>query len=306
MIDEILEELVETCRELCRLGKVATYIPELAKGDPSRLGIAIMSVEGEGHNAGDALYPFTMQSISKVVSLALALKELDETELFSKVGVDPTADPFNSIMRLEMVAPHRPQNPLINAGAIVTLSLLPYPNSTERFAAVRDLARRMTGNPHLDANETVYLSEKATSDRNRALAYFLRSVGSLSGDIEDILDSYFHQCGLEVTAVDLAVMGATLASGGYNPLTGERVLSTRSCWIIRALMATCGLYDGSGDFAVRVGIPAKSGVGGGIVGAVPGKMGVGVVGPALDHRGNSIAGIALCERLSQEMSLRVL
>lgn len=306
MIDEMLEELIETSRELCRLGKVATYIPELAKGDPSRLGIAIMSVEGEGHAAGDSRYPFTMQSISKVVSLALALKDLDETDLFSKVGVDPTADPFNSIMRLEMVAPHRPQNPLINAGAIVILSLLPYPNSTERFAAVRDLARRMTGNPHLDANEAVYLSEKATSDRNRALAYFLRSVGSLSGDIEDILDSYFHQCGLEVTAVDLAVMGATLASGGYNPLTGERVLSTRSCRIIRALMATCGLYDGSGDFAVRVGIPAKSGVGGGIVGAVPGKMGVGVVGPALDYRGNSIGGIALCERLSQEMSLRVL
>lgn len=171
---------------------------------------------------------------------------------------------------------------------------------------MRDLARRLTGSQDLNLDEAVYLSEKETSDRNRSLAYFMRSVGVLEGDIEDILDSYFMQCSLSVNARDLAVMGATLASGGVNPFTGERVLPSKVCRVLRALMATCGLYDGSGEFAVRVGVPAKSGVGGGIVASVPMRYGIGVFGPALDPKGNSLGGIAMLEKLSQELSLRVL
>ena len=303
VIEGALKAIVEEVRPEALLGRVATYIPELGKQSPELLGVAQVSMQGDLWAAGDADVPFTMQSISKVVSLGLALTELGEERVFARVGVDPTADPFNSIMRLEMVAPHRPQNPLINAGAIVTLSLLPYASSEERFLAVRALTRRLTGRPDLDADEAVYLSEKQTSDRNRALAYFLRSVGALEGDIEDLLDSYFRQCGLRVTARDLAVLGVTLASGGVNPFTGERVLAPRVCRILRALMATCGLYDGSGEFAIKVGIPSKSGVGGGILSAVEGRMGIGVFNPSLDQKGNSVGGMRLLEDLSKNLGL---
>ena len=301
-----LERLVEEARPYALTGKVATYIPELARGKPGALSVAVMDSKGVPLSGGDTEVRFTMQSISKVVSLSLALDELGEDAVFRKVGMEPTADPFNSVMRLEMVRSHRPQNPLINAGAIVVDSLLQYGDPEKAFGAVRDLARRMTGNPGLKENPAVYLSEKRTGDRNRSLAYFLKSVGTIDAEVETVLDVYFRQCSLEVTVSDLAVLAATLAMDGFNPKTGEEVLPASVCRIVRALMTTCGLYDGSGAFAVRVGLPAKSGVGGGIVATVPGYMGVAVCGPALDHQGNSIAGIALLERLSASYGLRVL
>ena len=301
-----LERLVEEARPYSQAGKVATYIPELARGKPGALSVAVMDSKGVPLSGGDTEVRFTMQSISKVVSLSLALDELGEDAVFRKVGMEPTADPFNSVMRLEMVRSHRPQNPLINAGAIVVDSLLQYGDQEKAFGAVRDLARRMTGNPGLKENPAVYLSEKRTGDRNRSLAYFLKSVGTIDSEVETVLDVYFRQCSLEVTVSDLAVLAATLAMDGFNPKTGEEVLPASVCRIIRALMTTCGLYDGSGAFAVRVGLPAKSGVGGGIVATVPGYMGVAVCGPALDHQENSIAGIALLERLSATYGLRVL
>ncbi|MDN5368204.1 MAG: glutaminase [Thermovirga sp.] len=303
---QAMNEALARGKKVLRLGQVATYIPELGKADPNTLAIATCTLDGKISQVGDVDKKATIQSISKIASLGLAISELGEEKVFSKVGVDPTADPFNSIMRLEMRKPHRPQNPLINAGAIVVLSILPYHDSNSRFLAVLNLVRKLCGNEKIEANEQVYLSEKATSDRNRSLAYFLRSVGAMEGDIEDILDSYFHQCGIECSVKDLAVMGATLANDGINPITNEKVLSPRVCVLIRALMATCGLYDGSGEFAVRVGIPAKSGVGGGIVAAVPGKMGVATLGPALDDKGNSVGGIEAMEYLSEKLKLRVL
>ena len=301
-----LERLVEEARPYSQAGKVATYIPELARGKPGALSVAVMDSKGVPLSGGDTEVRFTMQSISKVVSLSLALDELGEDAVFRNVGMEPTADPFNSVMRLEMVRSHRPQNPLINAGAIVVDSLLQHGDPGKAFGAVRDLARRMTGNPGLKENPAVYLSEKRTGDRNRSLAYFLKSVGTIDAEVETVLDVYFRQCSLEVTVSDLAVLAATLAMDGFNPKTGEEVLPASVCRIVRALMTTCGLYDGSGAFAVRVGLPAKSGVGGGIVATVPGYMGVAVCGPALDHQGNSIAGIALLERLSASYGLRVL
>jgi len=302
----VLESAVAKGREALAYGKVATYIPELGKADGNALAVACCSLDGKFAMAGDTETRISIQSISKVVSLGLALLECGEGKVFSAVSVDPTADPFNSIMRLEMRAPHKPQNPLINAGAIVILSILPYEKTRERYKAVLELTRKMCANPNIVANEAVYLSEKATGDRNRSLAYFLRSVGSLEGDVEDILDSYFHQCGIECTVADLAIMGATLAKDGINPITGERVLPRRICIVLRALMAICGFYDGSGEFALRVGIPAKSGVGGGIMAAAPHKMGLGIVSPSLDPQGNSIGGIAVLEELSDKLELRVL
>lgn len=304
-MDEMLTAIVDAARPRFTEGTVATYIPELGKARADALSLSVVTVEGEGHSAGDRDYPFSIQSISKLISLALALTELGETSVFSHVGVDPTPDPFNSIMRLEMDRVHRPYNPLVNAGAIAVISLLPYEESESRTAAVLDLARRLTANGTLAVNESIYRSERTTSDRNRALAYFMKSTAILKGDVEDVLDSYFRQCSIEATVGDLAVMGATLASGGINPVSGERVLSTGVCRIIRALMATCGMYDGSGEFAIRVGIPAKSGVGGGIVAVVPRRMGIAVCGPALDGKGNSICGMEVLEELSRGMRLRV-
>lgn len=301
-----LREAVELGRSILGQGAVATYIPELAKADPSALAAAYCGMDGKTISAGDKGTKITVQSISKVASLGLALNICGEETVFSKVGVEPSADPFNSIMRLEMRAPHRPQNPLINSGAILVLSLLPFSDSTERLEAVLDTMRRMSGNEGLRVNEAVAASEKDTSDRNRSLGYFLRSVEAMDGDVENILDSYFRQCAIECSVEDLAAMGATLACGGVNPLTGEQVFPERTALILRALMMTCGLYDGSGDFAVRVGFPAKSGVGGGIMGSVPARAGVAVVGPALDKRGNSIGGVRTLEMLSESLSLRVL
>ena len=302
---ELLETVVKDCGYAWRQGQVATYIPELAKARADATGIAVCDLSSGLSGAGDTDFTFTMQSVSKVVSLALALSECGEEKVFSAVGMDPLADPFNSIMRLEMDAPHRPHNPLINSGAIVVLSLLPWRESRERMTAVSDMAARMTGRKAVAVNEAVYLSEKGTSDRNRALAWFLKSVGNLEGDIEDILDAYFRQCSLEVTCEDLAVLGATLAADGTNPVTGERVMSPMVARVVRTIMATCGMYDGSGEFAVSVGIPAKSGVGGGIAAAVPGRMGIGTCGPALDRKGNSVAGLAMLRRLSEELKLRI-
>ncbi len=304
---ELLETVVKDCGYAWRQGQVATYIPELAKARADATGIAVYDLSSGLSGAGDTDFTFTMQSVSKVVSLALALSECGEEKVFSSVGMDPLADPFNSIMRLEMDAPHRPHNPLINSGAIVVLSLLPWKKSSERIAAVSHMAARMTGRKAVAVavNEAVYLSEKGTSDRNRALAWFLKSVGNLEGDIEDILDAYFRQCSLEVTCEDLAVLGGTLAADGRNPVTGERVVSPRVAQVVRTIMATCGMYDGSGEFAVSVGIPAKSGVGGGITAAVPGRMGIGTCGPALDRKGNSVAGLAMLRRLSEELKLRI-
>ncbi|MFP4482455.1 MAG: glutaminase A [Thermovirgaceae bacterium] len=301
-----LEAAIAKGRSVIAGGRVADYIPELGKADPKALAVACCGMDGAVIASGDTDTLISIQSISKVVSLAAALLECGEEKVFSAVGVEPTADPFNSIMRLEMRAPHRPQNPLINSGAIVVLSLLPYTESRSRFEAVLDLTRKMCANTSILANETVYLSEKATSDRNRSLAYFLRSTGSLKGDIEDILDSYFHQCAIACTVSDLAVMGATLANDGVNPVSREKVLPRRISLALRSLMATCGLYDGSGEFALRVGIPAKSGVGGGIMAAAPGKMGLGTVGPSLDPKGNSIGGMHVLEELSRELGFRVL
>ena len=303
-MQKLLDSIVNECGDAWRGGRTATYIPELAKARRDAVGVALFDLSSGPAASGDLDYKFTMQSVSKIISLALALSVCGEEEVFSRVGMDPLADSFNSIMRLEMDAPHRPHNPLINSGAIVVLSMLPWERSEARFAAVADMAARMTGNQSISVNEAVFSSERDTAARNRSLAWFLKSVDNLEGDVNDILDTYFRQCSLEADCRDLAVLGATLAADGLNPLTDEQVVSRRVAEITRAIIATCGMYNGSGEFAVSVGIPAKSGVGGGISAAVRGRMGIGTCGPALDEKGNSVAGMRMLKRLSDELGLR--
>lgn len=304
-MNRLLEAVVENNRHWTKEGKVATYIPELGKADPNTLGICITTLHGEEYFGGDYETKFTIQSISKVITLMLALLDNGRDRVFSKVGVEPTADAFNSIITLETKNTQKPLNPMINAGAIATVSLIEGKNSEESFNRILNFTRKITGNPDININKDVYNSEKATGHRNRALAYFMKSTGVIETDVEEVLDVYFKQCSMEATCKDIARIGAMLANDGVLPWSGERIIPRHVARIVKTIMVTCGLYDASGQFAVEIGVPAKSGVGGGILAAVPGRMGIGVLSPALDARGNSIAGLKALEELSKELDLSI-
>ncbi|WP_394554637.1 glutaminase A [Agromyces sp. MMS24-JH15] len=284
-------------------GAVADYIPELANADPDALGIALVSTRGVPHEAGDSGVEFTIQSVSKPFAYALALDLFGIDAVSEHVGLEPSGEPFNAISLDE--ASGRPMNPMINAGAIVTTSLLPGATADEKFAVVRTGLERFAGR-ELGVDEAVFASEAATGDRNRALAYLTRSAGTLGSTAEVATTAYFRQCSVLVTARDLAIMAATLATGGVNPVTGERVISEDAARWTMAVMTGCGMYDASGTWLVRVGLPAKSGVGGGIVAVQPGQFGIGTFSPRLDARGNSVRGVAMLEALSRDHGLHML
>jgi glutaminase len=305
MMNKLLENIIDNNRKYTKGGKVASYIPELGKANADTLGVYISSISGEEFFAGDYEYKFTIQSISKVISLMLALKDSGTELVFSKVGVNPTSDAFNSIIPLEYKSPDKPLNPMINAGAIATVSLIKGKDEKETFDRVLEFTRKITNNDQIDINENVFFSERETGHKNRALAYFMKDIGVFNQKVEDILEVYFKQCAMEVTCKDIARIGAMLANDGIMPWNGERVISKEIARTVKTIMVTCGLYDGSGEFAVDIGIPGKSGVGGGIMGAVPGRMGIGVVGPALDSKGNSLAGIKVLEELSKDLDLSI-
>lgn len=301
-----LDKIVEKNIRLSEEGLVASYIPELHKVNPNQLGVAICDLNGDFKHAGDSKALFTIQSVSKPLVLILALMLYGEDRVFQKVGMEPTGDPFNSIVRLETGKTlKKPYNPMINAGAIAVTGLIQGNLGIHQIDPILDLIRKMSGNPHIVVNEAVYRSEKETGNRNRSMAYFLKDIGILEGDVETILDLYFMHCAIEADACDLARIGAILANGGVHPQTGERFFSKKISRIISSFMITCGMYDASGEFAVTVGIPSKSGVGGGILSVVPGRMGIGVFGPALDEKGNSKAGIAVLKDLSQVGELSI-
>lgn len=302
---KLLDVIIQNNRHYTEKGNVASYIPELQKADKNALGICVVTLDGEEYLAGDYDTKFTIQSISKVISLMLALIDNGRENVFSKVGMEPTAETFNSISNLETRNPHKPLNPMINSGAIATISMIMGKDSKEMIERILKFARKITGNPQLDINNDVYLSEKATGHRNRSLAYFMKSTGVIEQDVEEVLDVYFMQCSIEATCRDIARIGAMLANDGIIPWTGERVIPRNVARIVKTIMVTCGMYDASGEFAVNVGVPAKSGVGGGILAAVPGRMGIGVIGPALDSKGNSIGGIKVLEELSKELDLSI-
>lgn len=301
---DLLDKLVKKNIPEAKQGTVASYIPELDKARKDALGLYIIDVEGNEYYSGDWDTKFTIQSISKIVTLMLAILDNGEEYVFSKVGMEPTGDPFNSIKKLETSSRRKPYNPLINAGAIAIASMIKGKDVRDRFQRLLDFFRKISEDETLDVNYKIYCGESETGNRNRAMGYFLKGDGIIEGNVEDALDIYFKQCSIEVTAKTIAKIALFLANNGKLS-NGETVITPRIATIVKTLMVTCGMYDSSGEFAVRAGIPSKSGVGGGILSVVPGKMGIGVYGPSLDKKGNSIAGVLLLEDLSSELNLTI-
>ncbi|WP_164670043.1 glutaminase [Virgibacillus doumboii] len=296
-------------------GKVASYIPVLEQADPDDLGITIIGRDGMTIRSGDMDIPFTMQSISKVFSFIVACMERGIAYMLDRVDVEPTGEAFNSIINLETKQVKKPFNPLINAGAITVTSILEGRTSDEKLRPLFELLEKILGyRPKL--NVDVYESERDSSMRNRAIGYYLLEVGFLESDLNITLETYFKQCSIEITVDDLARIGMILANDGEDPDTQEEVIPRQVARIAKALMLTCGMYDASGKFATYVGIPAKSGVSGGIIAAVPPRVrdgdlpfvdgcGIGVYGPALDDKGNSIAGIRLLRHIASQWDLSI-
>ncbi|NER78800.1 MAG: glutaminase A [Leptolyngbya sp. SIO1D8] len=283
-------------------GTVADYIPELALAKPEWFGICVVTQDGQVFEVGDCDKLFTIQSISKAFVFGLALEDHGRDYVNSKVSVEPTGEAFNSIVLDE--ATNRPYNPMVNAGAIATADLIQGKNGTERLKRLLEMFKRYTGREH-DINVPVFLSEKATGFRNRAMSYLMLNFGMVGEKIDETLDLYFQQCSILVNARDLAMLAATLANGGVNPVTQERALDEHYVQDVVSVMLTCGMYDASGEWAYRVGMPAKSGVGGGILAVVPGKLGIGTFSPPLDVKGNSVRGIKVCEDLSKDFGLHL-
>lgn len=299
----ILKEIYDKAISVSDFGKVATYIPELSLMSPNLFSLScVISESGEIVETGDTDTYFTMQSISKILSLSYAIEKLGMDKVFKSVDMEPTADSFNSLMRLEMASPI-PANPFMNAGAIVICSILQKELGREVFNEITSFCELFTGaKPKL--NQKVFNSEMSTADRNKSLAYFLNSTGLLMDSVENSLDLYIKLCSLECTTLDLAKIADVLSCGGKSSFTGKHPLSFETVKTIMGIMITCGLYNGSGEFAVRVGIPAKSGVSGGILAVAPGRMGIGVFSPPLDPKGNSLAGFYALELLSDRQNLR--
>ncbi|MFA8435613.1 MAG: glutaminase [Marinifilaceae bacterium] len=283
---KILEEIEQEIAQSPEKGKVADYIPALGAVSPDNFGMAIKLVTGEEYSIGNAFDKFSIQSISKIISLTLSLKD-DDSILNRRVGIEPSGNAFNSLVQLE-TENGIPRNPFINAGAIVVSdSLLSiYKNPKNRII---EFVRHLSGNPAIIYDFEVAASEKETGFRNLALANFIKSYGNLENNVKEVLDTYYHQCSLSMSSMDLARTFLFLANNGKT-IEGEEILSFRQTKKVNSLLMTCGTYDAVGNFAYKVGIPAKSGVGGGIVGIIPGVMSVVVWAPGLDSAGNSYLG----------------
>jgi glutaminase len=280
----------------------ASEAPELFKADPRHFGISLATIDGYVYETGDSAVPFTIQSISKAFVFALALETLGAERVESAIGVEPSGDAFNSI---RLRSDNRPFNAMVNAGAITCSGLIREAEGNGAFARILDMLGRFAGRT-LGVDDAVFASERATGDRNRAIAYLLRNHAVLKGSVDEVLDVYFRQCAILVTARDLAVMAATLANRGVNPVTGEQVITPYAVARTLSVMTSSGMYDYAGEWVYRVGIPAKSGVGGGIAAALPGQLGLGTYSPLLDDHGNSVRGLKTCEALSLHFDLHVL
>ncbi|XWK89891.1 MAG: glutaminase A [Phormidium sp.] len=283
-------------------GKLANYIPELAKVNPELFSICVMTIDGQIFTVGDYQHLFTIQSISKVFVYGMALEEHGRDAVLKKVGVEPTGDAFNSIVLDEISK--RPYNPMVNAGAIAITSLIKGCGPTERLNRMLEMFRRYIGHD-IFIDISVFMSERTTGHRNRAMAHLMLNFGMIDHKIEEVLDLYFQQCSLMVNCQDLAVMAATLANNGVNPVTGEQAVKSDYVRDILSVMYTCGMYNFAGEWAYKVGLPAKSGVSGGLIVVVPNKIGIAVFSPLLDERGNSVRGVKICEELSQIYGLHI-
>ena len=300
-VEQLLREVWESVAAI-EGGAVADYIPELAKADPRTLALSLATLDGAIYTVGE-LVPFTIQSVSKPFVYALALADSGSDRVLARVGAEPTGDPFNSISLDQ--ASGRASNPMVNAGAIVTANLVGGTNREEQFQRILEGLSAFAGRS-LSVDESVYASERDTGDRNRAIAFLMRSAGLLEADVDAAVEMYFRQCSVLVTAQDLAVMAATLANAGVNPVTGESAVPREVVAPVLTVMSTCGMYDYAGEWLYRVGLPAKSGVSGAVVSALPGQLGLAAHSPPLDARGNSVRGVAACEELSARLGLHLL
>lgn len=283
-------------------GALASYIPELAKADPDWFGICLVTMDGQLYSVGDCRQPFTIQSISKAFVYGTALADRGTDFVAGRVGVEPSGDAFNSISLHPQTG--APLNPMINAGAIATTSLVAGDTPQAQWARIESSMSAFVGRP-LDVDEDVYRSESATGFRNRAIAWMLKNFGIIDGEPMASLENYFRQCSVRVSCEDLGYMAATLANGGVHPLTGQRALPSEHVEHVLSVMATCGMYDYAGSWLYEVGIPAKSGVGGGIIAVLPGRFGIAIFSPRLDEKGNSVRGIEACKHLSRDFNLHV-
>ena len=301
-----LEEMLAACKPYTQQGQLPSYIPALKKGDPKHLGVCLLSCDGQLIQAGDCGVQFSIQSIVKPILLLQALLDNGVDTVRAHVGVEATGKPFDAINYTDQVLDSQHLNPMVNMGAIAVCSLIRGSSYQERFQRLLALTRLLAGeNARIQVNEDVYRSEKASGNKNRALAYLLKTYGIIQDDVEEVLDCYFHACAISTDCVGLARIGCVLANKGCQPGSQDPIIPPEYARFANAILTTCGMYDGSGDFAVRVGVPAKSGVGGGIMAVVPSRMGIGIFSPALDAKGNSLAGTRLLELLSRELNLSI-
>lgn len=297
-----LQRLYDSLKDLDE-GTVASYIPELAKACPDWFSICLCSPDGQIFEVGDSRQAFTIQSISKPLIYGLALDTFGREFVSARVGVEPTGDSFHSIIKLDEQS-KRPHNPMVNAGAIAMSGLIQGDTPTERLNRLLDTFQRFVGH-RVTVDMAVYTSERSTAHRNRAIAHLMLNFGMVEGGVEETLDLYFQQCSVLVDCRDLAVIAATLANQGINPLTGECAVQATHVRDILSVMLTCGMYDYAGEWVYQVGLPAKSGVGGGILAVAPNRWGIGVFSPRLDARGNSVRGIEACKALSSQWKLHM-
>jgi glutaminase len=301
----VLEMLAAAHRRFAIVGEgaVADYIPALAEASPDWFGISVVNVSGRVGSVGDADRSFSIQSVSKPFVFALVCDAIGPDAARAALGVNNTGLPFNSVMAIELNA-GQPMNPMVNAGAIATTSLSPGADAEDRWAFLQQGLSRFAGRP-LDLDEAVYHSEASTNLHNQGIAHLLAGYDQLHADPDETVDLYTRQCSLKVTSTDLAVMGATLAAGGVNPLTGNHVVDPSTCQRVLAVLATNGLYERTGDWLYNCGLPGKSGVSGGIVTIAPGKGSLGVFSPPLDSAGNSVRGQLVTNYLSEALGLNL-
>uniref|UniRef100_A0A914MTS1 glutaminase n=1 Tax=Meloidogyne incognita TaxID=6306 RepID=A0A914MTS1_MELIC len=299
---KIIKEIYEECKPITE-GKVANYIPQLARVSPDNWGVAICTVDGQRHSFGNSNIPFCVQSVSKAFNYGIAASEMGAEYVHKYVGQEPSGRLFNEIC---LDSNNKPHNPMVNSGAIIVTSLIQNKlDMADRFEHMINEYRKISGGEYVGFNNAVFLSETNTADRNYALAYFMKENGCFppgTGNLKEALDFYFQLCSLEVTCEGMAVMASTLANGGVCPLTGERCIGSRPCRDVLSLMNSCGMYDYSGQFAFHVGLPAKSGVSGVMIVVVPNIMGIALWSPALDKMGNSVRGVEFCKRLIQRFN----
>ena len=296
---EVYNNILNECRSYTKKGKVASYIPELAKANPEYLSLYIISKESE-ISVGDYNIPFTAQSIIKPIIFLLALQDVGLEKVRELVGVEATGKPFDTFNYTDQALRNEHINPMVNAGAIALCTLIKGDTFKEKTERLLQFARKLARNDSIGIDNAVYLSEKATGNKNRALAYMLIAYKMINENVEDMLDCYFNACSINVSCKDLARIAFS-----FSHAVEDELISEEEARFVNAILSTSGMYDGSGDFALSVGVPAKSGVGGGIMAIVPTRMGIGVFSPSLDGKGNSVAGKKVLELVSKKLELSI-